>query len=406
MAGGDHARPRPDAAPLLFTITRYWPAIGGAELHTRELLKHLDGAFRPIVAAHWDTNRTDWLLGTTLLAPRYPKVYRDDARPVHLVAPTLTERIASAPLVVGYYPLLPLASARLGRTLARHLEAVEPAPALVHNVRSGREPLTLASRRLARSQGVPFVFTPNHHPRWVGWRYWVYHEVYRRADALIALTEAEKRTLVELGAAPERVHVTGIGPVLADAADAERARRTHDLPDRYVLFLGQMHAYKGLDAVLAAAPGVWHRHPDVGFVFAGPTTSYSQGLFARVADRKIRCLGRVDLQDKTDLLAGCEVVCVPSAQESFGGVIVEGWGLGKPVIAGPAPAAAEVIDDGVDGFFAPVQTGEAIASRLNQLLDDPDRATTMGERGRVKVQQRFGWAALASRMGSVYRSLL
>src|SRR5205814_3497510 len=66
------------------------------------------------------------------------------------LAPALSERLASLPLVLGYYPLLPLAAPRLGHILARHLDQAAGPIDLVHNVRSGREPLSLASLELAR----------------------------------------------------------------------------------------------------------------------------------------------------------------------------------------------------------------------------------------------------------------
>jgi hypothetical protein len=78
---------------LLVTITRYYPAIGGAEIHTRELLRNLKPPVEPRVVAHWASNRTDWLLGTTLFAPVHDSRYDDEGRSVHLIGPTLVERI-------------------------------------------------------------------------------------------------------------------------------------------------------------------------------------------------------------------------------------------------------------------------------------------------------------------------
>jgi glycosyltransferase involved in cell wall biosynthesis len=390
---------------VLFTITRYWPAIGGAEIHTRALIHHLEPSIRSTIAAHWAENRTDWLLGTTLAAPSRPRIYQDDGREVNLLAATPADRVRSLPWVLSYYPLMPTAAPRLGHLLAEHLLRVAPTVGLVHNVRSGREPLSLASLEVARRRQVAFVFTPNHHPRWVGWRYQVYLDLYRRADAVIALTEHERQALIRLGVSAERVHVTGIGPVLSAEADGERARQHFGLGERFVLFLGQKYAYKGARELLEAAPYVWQRHPDVQFVFVGPRTRSSQSLFARVSDPRVREFGAVSVQDKTDLLAACEHLCVPSSQESFGGVLVEAWAMGKPVVAGPAAAAAEVIADGDDGLFVPEQSARAIADRVILLLDDPAAAAVIGERGARKVAERFTWPRLAERTEAIYRSL-
>ena len=390
---------------VLFTITRYWPAIGGAEIHTRELIHHLEPRVEPTIAAHWAENRTDWLLGTTLAAPARAQTYQDNGRTVNLLAQTRADRLRSLPWVLAYYPWMPVAAPRLGHILAEQLLEIAPSVDLVHNVRSGREPLTLASLEVARRRQVAFVFTPNHHPRWVGWRYQVYLDLYRRADALIALTEHERQALIRLGASAERVHVTGVGPVLSDDADGERARQRFGLHERFVLFLGQKYAYKGVRQLLEAAPYVWQRHKDLQFVFVGPRTRSSRSLFARVTDPRVREIGSVSVQDKTDLLAASELVCVPSSQESFGGVLVEAWAMGKPVVAGPAPAAAEVIADGEDGLFVPEQSARAIADRVLQLVDDPAGAAALGQRGARKVAERFTWAQLAARTDAIYRSL-
>jgi glycosyltransferase involved in cell wall biosynthesis len=276
---------------------------------------------------------------------------------------------------------------------------------LVHNIRGGREPLSVGSLQVARALNVPFVLTPLHHPRWVGWRYRVYLDLYRQADALIALTEHERSALIRLGAAPQRVHVTGTGPVLADSFDPMRARQKYNLSGPIVLFLGQKYPYKGLRPLLDSASRVWRSHPGVNFVFVGPRTDHSRAVFRDVSDPRVREMDAVDLQDKTDLLAACDVVCVPSSQESFGGVLVEGWSLHKPVVAGPAPAAREVITDGHDGFFVAEQTPADIAQRLTWLFDHPDRAHEMGRRGAEKVESRFTWKKLAARTEDIYRSL-
>jgi glycosyltransferase involved in cell wall biosynthesis len=390
---------------LLVTITRYFPAIGGAEIHTRELLRNMSPTVEPSVVAHWSTNRTDWLLGTTLRAPLRDRSYVDESRPVHLIAPSLGERLRTAPFAVGYYAFQSIAAPRLAATLTRHMRSLVGAPDLVHNVRAGREPLSVASWQFARERSIPFVLTPNHHPRWTGWRYQVYLDLYRKADALIAFTEHERRVLADLGVATDRVHVTGIGPILAPTHDAERARHKFGLSRPFIMFLGQKYPYKGISTLLQSGPMIWSKHPDVDLVFVGPRTADSMRLFGAATDPRIREFGGVDLQDKTDLLSACEMVCLPSAQESFGGVLVEGWAFGKPVVGGPAAAIGDVIQDGQDGYFVAEASPGVLAERLNWLLDRPALAAEFGAAGARKVQSQFTWDRLAARTESIYQSL-
>jgi glycosyltransferase involved in cell wall biosynthesis len=386
---------------VLCTITAYPPSTGGAQIHLHALLTHLTSTQVEVVS-WWDRNRSDWLLGTTLRPPAAMD-YRIDAVPVHRLGLSSAERVRAVPAVAAYYGATRWAAGRLARTLRRQIDPLARRADVVHGVRVGREPLSLAAADAARDAGRPFVFTPLHHPRWRGRRQRVYVDIYRRADHLIALTETEKRTLVAFGVSPDRVSVTGVGPVLAPAPDPAGFRDRHGLDGPVVLFLGQHFAYKGFRALLAAAPRVWRRAPDTRFVFAGPPVGRSERAF-RGVDRRIVRLGSVDLQTKTDALAASDALCVPSTQESFGGVYTEAWALGLPVVAGRAPAVAEVVDDGVDGFVVD-QAPEAIAARVLALLDDPAAARRMGAAGRAKVAARYSWPAIAAETERIYGAL-
>ena len=388
---------------LLCAITAYPPSTGGAQAHLHGLITHMTRA-RAEVVSFWDRNRSDWLMGTTLRAPAHARDYCVDGVPVHTLATSFRDRVAAIPPVVAYYGAMDWAASRLAMPLASQLVPKVATADVVHCVRVGREPLALASAETARRADRPFVFTPLHHPRWGGRRHRVYIGLYRRADHLIALTPAEKQTLVELGARPERVSITGTGPVVADTAEPEAFRDRFDIEGPMVLFLGQHFRYKGFQALLDAAPAVWRRAPETTFVFAGPAVGRSEDAF-RGVDTRVRRLGAVDLQTKTDALAACDVLCVPSTQESFGGVFTEAWTFGHPAVGGDTPAVREVIDDGIDGFVVD-QCPDRVADRLAWLIEHPAEARRMGEAGRRKVIERFSWSALARATESIYRSLL
>jgi len=98
--------------------------------------------------------------------------------------------------------------------------------------------------------------------------------------------------------------------------------------------------------------------------------SLSARLFAQARDRRGVNLGEVDLATKTSALAACELLCVPSVQESFGGVYVEAWSLGKTVIGGRIPPIACVVDEGRDGLLS-TQNPPELAAALDRLLSDP-----------------------------------
>ena len=389
---------------LLFTATTYPPAVGGAQLLMHQLARQLGERHSVVVLTHWATRRTDWLLGTTLRAPRDETAYVVDGVQVRTVNVPPRGRWRLAPWVGAYWALPGPAGRRIAEAMAGPLETAAGHPDLVHNVRIGREGLTLASLALARKRRVPFVLTPVHHPRWGTWLHREYHRLYRSADAVIALTEAERRTLVQLGVDEGRVHVTGMGPVLAEEGRGDRFRDRHGLgEDPVVLFLAQKYAYKGAALLLRAAREVWARHPRARFAFVGPRTAHSRRLFHGLVEPRVLELDAVDLAEKTDALAACDVLCLPSTQESFGGVFTEAWSFGKPVVGCDIPAVRAVIDDGEDGLLCPPEPG-AIAGALDALLSDPARRDALGARGRAKVSRLYTWPRLAERTEAAYRA--
>jgi glycosyltransferase involved in cell wall biosynthesis len=363
---------------------------------------------------HWDEHRTDWLLGTTLNAPTKPKSYIFENVPVERIALTTSERCRLLPYVLGYYAIKSIAIKQIANILIPKIEPLAKSCRLIQNSRIGREPLTFASLHVARQLDIPFVFVPYHHPRWVGWNYQQYINLYHQADALIALTNAEKRTLIELGVAEERIFVTGNGPNLAEKANAIQFRQMLEIPQNapIILFLGQKYRYKGFTHLAEAAKIIWHKWLDAYFVFVGPRTRFSQRFFNRQNPVTVRNspsrlieLGTIDLQQKTNALAACTILCVPSNQESFGGVYTEAWMFNKPVIGADIPAVREVIDDGINGYVV-LQEANIIAERIDYLLTNPVVAEQMGRAGHEKTLRDYNWDVLAGKTAKIYESLL
>jgi glycosyltransferase involved in cell wall biosynthesis len=390
---------------LLFTLTAYPPFWGGAQLLMHGLARELRHDHTLQVVTHWDTPRSDWLLGTTLNAPVDTRLYVIDGVPVRRIGIPVDARATLKPWVYGYWAAQGPAIERISRVVADRFVDLAESADLIHNCRIGREPLTAASLELARRRDIPFVLSPVHHPRWGTWLHRHYHRLYRAADAIVALTRGERDLLVKLGVDARRIAITGMGPDLAPHGDGAAFRAVHGLADDpIVLFVGQKYAYKGVEALLQSAQRVWKWAPEVRFVFIGRPTRETAPLL-RDLDRRIVNLDVVDLQTKTDAYAACDVFCLPSTQESFGGVYTEAWSFGKPVIGADIPAVNDVIDDGVNGFICPQAAGP-LADHLIQLLGDSALRASMGEAGRRKVAAQYTWNRIAERTTALYQRLL
>lgn len=383
---------------------RYAPAIGGAENYSRRLLKEIGDRLEVDVITLLKDQRTDWLRSLIDGARDQDETYEIDGRAVLALArwPASTRRALSM-LVPGYHAPGSPAPWWMGRLLARHLEHTVLGTHLVHNVFMGREAFSAGLLLAATRARLPFVFTPLRHQRPLGWSSPAFRRLYQRSDAVIALTQSEAAWLEAHGADERRLQVIGLGPQNDPEASPELALDKLGRDRKIVLFLAQLHQYKGFRELLASARILQGRR-DVLFVFAGPDVRGNAAAFAG-APPNVTWMGVVPQELRDSLLCACDVLCVPSSRESFGSVVVEAWSCGKPVVGGPAAATRELIDDGVDGFVVP-QTPALIAERLEQLLDHPARARDMGGRGKEKVERRFSWEAISRAHIAIYERLM
>lgn len=386
------------------TTTAYPPSIGGVQRYLFDLCSHLEN-FEPDVVSLWLETRRDWLLGTTLRRGEPDHASSSGLRQLGWSPAT---RLRMAPWVVGYYAAIPLAAPRIAAEMVPALERVITRDdVIVHAHRIGREFLAMASLTVARRRGLPFVLTPYHHPRWRGWRYTVWNSVYRAADAVMTMTRAESKELQELGVRQDRLFVIGGAGDEPMSGDASRFfARIGKRTDRLVLFLGQMYDYKGVSTLLDAATELRARGLDLQLAFVGPETPYSRRLFADRSAPWIHVTGPVDNQTKWDALEAAAVVCVPSAQESFGRVYIEAWAKGKPVVGGRIPAVTEVITDGENGLLVEPGSVFQLAQALERLLGDAALAARLGDAGRQEREHSFTWKRVVARVERVYEGLL
>jgi glycosyltransferase involved in cell wall biosynthesis len=272
---------------------------------------------------------------------------------------------------------------------------------VMHFVGTGWELLGFPALREARRRGAAFTIWPAIHPGVWGDSP-LDARLYRAADAVLAQSDFERRTLVDLGVEESKVHVMPLAPALERDGDGERFRRSRGLGRRpLVLFVGRRQRYKGYHALREAMAAVVEAVPDACLVSVGPA---SEPPFPDAPEGSHVDLGTCDEQEKADALAACDVFCMPSEGESFGIAYLEAWSFSKPVVAGSAPAVAELVRDGENGFRVDNAAG-AIAPVLVRLLLDPPLRERLGAAGRELQRRRYTWPAVVEAHESIFRTV-
>ncbi len=253
---------------------------------------------------------------------------------------------------------------------------------------------------------------------------WVERTTYEHADAIIAVSDGMRADVLDCYPTvhPERVHVVRNGidtNTYRPVEETDAIRRLGADPARpIVAFVGRITRQKGVGHLLAAA-----QHIDAGaqlLLCAGAPdtaeieTEIRTAVAALSAARPgvIWVPDMLSTADVRQVLSAATVFACPSVYEPLGIVNLEAMACGTAVVASAVGGIPEVVDDGVTGLLVPYdeQDPEAfqrnLAHRINELLANPDRVTTMGQAGRKRAVTEFSWSAVADRTVHLYHQLL
>jgi glycosyltransferase involved in cell wall biosynthesis len=103
------------------------------------------------------------------------------------------------------------------------------------------------------------------------------------------------------------------------------------------------------------------------------------------------------------VFADLDVLCVPSFEEPFGLVVIEGMAMRRAVVAYSSGALPEIVTAGVDGLLVAPQDVDGLADALVQALDDAELRRRLGEAGRQTVLARFAATRQADEVLAIYR---
>ena len=196
-----------------------------------------------------------------------------------------------------------------------------------------------------------------------------------------------------------RTHVVPLGIELDRFAGGRRV-----LEGRIVGNVARLAEQKGHRDLIAAAPRVVERHPDVRFVVAGDGALRGEleALAAPLGDR-FEFLG--ERRDVPDLLASFEVFAFPSYFEGLCLAVIEAQAAGVPVVATPVGGIRETVVEGETGWLVPPDDPRALAERILWVLDHPAEAAAAADEARLRVRARYSERAMVDATLALYSGM-
>jgi glycosyltransferase involved in cell wall biosynthesis len=269
----------------------------------------------------------------------------------------------------------------------------------------------LLGRMAARRVKVPVVAVAR---GWTGESFKV--RLYERLDRfhlrwmdhVVCVSEAQAAKVRRAGVRPDRISV------IYNAIDAARFQESDERyrakllryfrqPRMHIIgAAGRLSPEKGFDVLIEAAKLVLSEHPSAGFVVFGDGAERArlqQRINAAGISSSFVLAGfRADLDR---FLPHFDLIVLPSHTEGLPNAVLEAFGAGVPVVATAVGGTPEIIEDGESGFLVPAGDAEKMAERISISLDNAAELPEMGRKGRMCVQEKFGFAMQAH----LYREL-
>ena len=229
---------------------------------------------------------------------------------------------------------------------------------------------------------------------------------YRRAAAVVALSEGVRGELIEDCRLEPRRVVTIHNPVDIDEfrARSSRAARPWDGDGPMVIAAGRLVRQKGFDILLRAFADTPMADTRLAILGEGPERETLTTL-ARALGLTDRIIMPGHVADPAPWFAHAAAFALSSRWEGFGHVIVEAMACGAPVVAFDCPhGPADIIEDGETGTLVPPQDAAAMAGALDRVIANPEFAGRLRHAGQ-RAAQRFSAPAIARTYATLFDDL-
>jgi glycosyltransferase involved in cell wall biosynthesis len=239
------------------------------------------------------------------------------------------------------------------------------------------------------------------------------HRCLAAADRVVVPSDVLAERVRASGAPPDRVVVIRNGARLA----IESPPRPAAAPDRYLVYVGALQAWQGVDTLLRAFARL-RDLDDLRLVVCASTPP-------RTARGLRRLAGRLEVADRVDWhhrlphaeiagwLAHAAASVAPLADCSRNVdqgccplKVLESMAAGTPVVASDLAVVRELVVDGEHGRLVPADRPAELARALRILLEYPDRAAAMGAAGRRHIEATLTWDRSRAQLRRLYADVV
>lgn len=233
------------------------------------------------------------------------------------------------------------------------------------------------------------------------------------SDAIIAVSEEDRRKLIAVEALPENKILTiyngvDFSRIHTTISSSQAKRRFGIEPEEFSIgIIGKLSAQKGHEYLLQALAIARDALCPFKLLIAGEgeLREELENLVIELGlERSVSFLGFVN--DIGVLLSAVDLVVMPSLFEGHPIALIEAMAAGKAVVASDVGGIPEVIEPGKTGTLVPPRDTNGLASAISAARNTPQERIRLGEAAARSVTSRFSIEAAVQSYVALYKELL
>jgi len=222
--------------------------------------------------------------------------------------------------------------------------------------------------------------------------------LYHRADHLMIVVQAFANPLIEVGVNESKISYqpNGIDPEFYQTSKADTVVQSHNSTDLTVSYVGTIGRAHGLSVILDAAPKL----DDIEFLIVGDGAKKETLEQAATNYDNVVFTGRCPKKEIPGILADSDIALVHLQSNdlfkmALPSKLLEAMAAELPVVLGVQGEAERVLTEANAGIAFEPGSGEALATAIQQLCENPDERREYAVAGREYVTEHFDWDTIA-----------
>ncbi|HCS21847.1 MAG TPA: hypothetical protein DIW47_15035 [Bacteroidetes bacterium] len=175
--------------------------------------------------------------------------------------------------------------------------------------------------------------------------------------------------------------------------------------DGYIAYLGRLSEEKGISTLIKAVAGI--EGLTLKIAGDGPERNALQEMVKELKLERVEFAGPITEEDKWNFLRNAICTVIPSkCYENFPLLILECMAVGTPVIGSDLGSIPHIIKDRQNGLIYDHSKPEDLKQKILWLLDSPDEAKTMAQRGRETIEKEYTSQVHYQQLIRIYETLM